>query len=69
MAATSSTSMVERVLKDLGQEQIEGPKVYCDNKTIISMTKNQVYDGRTNCYVDIRTHFTDILLHRKKIAM
>jgi hypothetical protein len=58
--ATSSTSTqaiwMERLFEDLGMKVNKPIKVYCDNQSTISMTKNHVFHSRRK-HIDIRHHF------------
>jgi hypothetical protein len=54
--ATSSTSTqaiwMERLFEDLGMKVNKPIKVYCDNQSTISMTKNLVFHSRRK-HIDI----------------
>ena len=47
---------MERLLKELGMEIRKPIKVYCENQSTISMTKNPVFHSRSK-HIDIHHHF------------
>ncbi|KAL0405906.1 UNVERIFIED_CONTAM: Copia protein [Sesamum latifolium] len=55
-AATSNqVTWLRRILEDMGEKQEEPTKIYCDNKSVIAITKNPVKYNRTK-YIDIKYH-------------
>jgi hypothetical protein len=66
--AASSTSTqaiwMARLLEELGMEIGKPIKVYCDNQSTISMTKNPVFHNRTK-HIDIRHHFIRELVQQE----
>ncbi|PHT84331.1 hypothetical protein T459_12774 [Capsicum annuum] len=59
MAATSvgcQAIWLRKLSVDLQQEQIGPTEIWCDNKAVISMTKNPTFHSRTN-YINFRYHF------------
>ena len=53
-----------RLLEELGMEIGKPIKVYCDNQSTISMTKNPVFHNRTK-HIDIRHHFIRELVQQE----
>ena len=47
---------LRKMLKDLGQEQVEPTNIMCDNIFAISTLKNLVFHGRTK-HIKIKYHF------------
>ena len=45
-----------KMMKDLGHEQTEATKIMYDNSSAISISKNQVFHGRTK-HIKIKFHF------------
>ena len=43
-------------MKDLGHEQTEATKIMCDNSSAVSISKNQVFHGRTK-NIQIKFYF------------
>ena len=71
VAATSSTCQavwLRRLLKDMGQIQIETTEIFCSNRSIISTTKNPTTHGRTK-HMDKRFHFIRGLVADGKITL
>ena len=59
VAAASSTFQalwLRKLLTDLHQAQNGTTKIFCDNLSVIAMTKNPVFHGRSK-HIDIRHHF------------
>jgi hypothetical protein len=47
---------LRRILEDIGEVQEKAIHLYCDNKSVIAMTKNPVYHSRTR-HITIKHHF------------
>ncbi|KAL6328763.1 hypothetical protein AAG906_003780 [Vitis piasezkii] len=47
---------LRKILKDLGQEQVEATNIMCDNISAVSISKNLVFHGRTK-HIKIKYHF------------
>ena len=66
--ATSSTSTqviwMARLLEELGMKIRKPIKVYCDNQSTISMTKNLVFHSRSK-HIDIHHHFIRYLIQQE----
>ena len=59
MAASSAACQaiwMRRVLEDLQQVQAAPTEIYCDNQASISMTKNQIFHGRTK-HIELHHYF------------
>jgi len=57
---------LRRFLADLQQEYKVTTKIFCDNKTTISMTNNPTFHSRTK---HIRYHFICDLVVKEKISL
>ena len=47
---------LRKILKDLGQGQVEATNIMCDNISAVSISKNPVFHGRTK-HIKIKYHF------------
>ena len=47
---------LRKILKDLGQGQVEATNIMCDNISAVSISKNPVFHGRTK-HFKIKYHF------------
>ncbi|WJZ90555.1 hypothetical protein VitviT2T_009691 [Vitis vinifera] len=54
-AAANQAIWLRKLLADLGQEQSSPTKLYCDNKSVISITQNLVQHGRTK-HINVKFH-------------
>jgi hypothetical protein len=69
--ATSTACQVvwmRRFLKDLMHNQEEPTKIYCDNKSTISLSKNHVFHKRKN-YINTRYHFIQELINNGELIL
>jgi hypothetical protein len=66
VASSTSTQAIwlSRLVEDLGMEVCKPIKVYCDNQSTISMTKNPVFHSRSK-HIDIRHHFIRELVQQE----
>ena len=55
-SAVNQALWLIKILKDLGQEQIEATNIMHDNISAVSILKNPVFHGRTK-HVKIKYHF------------
>ncbi|RVW14603.1 Retrovirus-related Pol polyprotein from transposon RE1 [Vitis vinifera] len=54
-AAANQAIWLRKLLVDLGQEQSSPTKLYCDNKSAISIAQNPVHHGRTK-HINVKFH-------------
>ncbi|KAL6318455.1 hypothetical protein AAG906_041222 [Vitis piasezkii] len=47
---------LRKILKDLGQEQVKATNIMCDNISVVSISKNPTFHGRTK-HIKIKYHF------------
>jgi hypothetical protein len=66
LASSTSTHTIwlSRLVEDLGMEVCKPVKVYCDNRSTISMTKNPIFHNRSK-HIDIRHHFIRDLVQQE----
>ena len=55
-SAVNQALWLRKILKDLGQEQVEATNIMCDNISAVSILKNPVFHGRTK-HIKIKYHF------------
>ena len=55
-SAINQALWLKKILKDLGQEQVEATNIMCDNTSTVSISKNPVFHGRTK-QIKIKYHF------------
>ena len=53
---TCQAIWMRRILQDLKHKQMQPIKIYCDNKSIIDISKNPAYQGKTK-HTETRYHF------------
>ena len=58
---------LRRVLKDLCHEQENGTTIYCDNSSVIALSKNSVFHKRTK-HIDTKFHFIRELVNNGEIV-
>lgn len=71
MAAASSACQavwLRRLCDELNQKQGSPTKIFCDNKSAISLTKNPVFHGRSK-HIDIKFHYIHELVSSKEIEV
>ena len=71
MAAASSACQavwLRRLCDELNQKQGSPTKIFCDNKSAISLTKNPVFHGRSK-HIDIKFHYIRELVSSKEIEV
>ena len=56
--------MIQRLVEDLGMDVCNPIKVYHDNQSTISMTKNPVFHNKRK-HIDIRHHFIRELVQQE----
>ena len=69
VAATSAACQavwIRRIMIDLMQDQEGATKIYCDNNSIIELSKNQVFHKRSK-HIDTRYHFIRELINNGEI--
>jgi hypothetical protein len=68
MSSTSTQAIwMEILFEDLGMKVNKPIKVYCDNQSTISMTKNHVFHNRSK-HIDIQHHFIRDLVQQQFIS-
>ena len=55
-------------MKELKQEQDDATKIYCDNNSTITLSKNLVFHKRSK-HIDTRYHFIRELIINDKIVL
>ena len=59
---------MHQLCDELNQKQVFPTKIYCDNKTAISLTKNHVFHGRSK-HIDIKFHYIRDLVKGREIEL
>ena len=59
---------MRRLCDELNQKQELPTKIFCDNKSAISLTKNPVFHGRSK-HIDIKFHYIRELVKEREIEM
>ncbi|CAL8169320.1 unnamed protein product [Prunus armeniaca] len=67
-SAACEAVWIRRILADLHQEQNTPTKLYCDNMSIIAMTKNPVFHSRSK-HIELRHHFIRKLVEDGEIEL
>ena len=55
-SAVNQALWLRKILKDLGQEQVEATNIMCDNISTVLILKNPMFHGRTK-HIKIKYHF------------
>ena len=59
---------LRKLLNDLGRKQ-EGPTtIYCDNMSVIALTKNPIFHARSK-HIELRHHFIRDLVQKEEIQL
>ncbi|XP_073300640.1 secreted RxLR effector protein 161-like [Primulina huaijiensis] len=66
--ATCETTWLRRILGDLQQVESQPTKIYCDNMSVVAMTKNPVFHARSK-HIELRHHFVRELISKEHIQM
>ncbi|PON33009.1 hypothetical protein PanWU01x14_356340 [Parasponia andersonii] len=66
--ATSQTIWLRRILEDIGEKQPTPTELLCDNKSVISMTKNLCFHSRTR-HIAIKYHFIREAIEDKEVQL
>ncbi|XP_073312382.1 secreted RxLR effector protein 161-like [Primulina huaijiensis] len=66
--AACEATWLRRILGDLEQVQSQPTKIYCDNMSVVAMTKNTVFHARSK-HVELRHHFIRELVNIEHIQM
>lgn len=59
---------LRRILSELQHQQNGPTKIFCDNKSIITLTKNTVFHGRSK-HINIKHHYIRDLIKDKEIVV
>ena len=59
---------LRKILKDLGQEQVEATNIMCDNISAISISKNPMFHGQTK-HIKIKYHFIREVLQSNVVLL
>jgi hypothetical protein len=59
---------MRRVLKELKNEQMNATKIYCDNNSGLTLSKNPVFHKKSK-YIDTRYHFIIELINNEEILL
>ena len=71
MAATIAVCQaiwMKRMLRILCQEQTKGTVIYCDNSSVIALSKNFVFHKRTK-HIDTKSHYIRELVNNGEIVL
>eukprot|EP00253_Pinus_taeda_P031508 PITA_31508 len=71
VAATATACQaiwMRRMLRSLGQEQAKTTMIFCDNSSVITLSKNSVFHKRTK-HIDTRFHYIRELVSNGEIAL
>ena len=71
VAATSIACQavwMQRILRDLSQNQQEPITIFCDNSSAIAFSKNHVFHKRTK-HIETRFHFIRELVNNKEVCL
>eukprot|EP00253_Pinus_taeda_P026511 PITA_26511 len=71
VAATASACQavwMKRMLRSLGQEQAKETVIFCDNSSVIALSKNSVFHKRTK-HIDTRFHYIRELVNNGEIIL
>ena len=59
---------LKKILGELQHQQREPTKIFCDNKSVIALTKNLVFHGHSK-HMDIKFYYIHDLVKDKEIAI
>ena len=71
MAVASTTCQavwMHQLCDELNQKQVFPTKIYCNNKSAISLTKNPMFHRRSK-HIDIKFHYIRDLVKRRDIEL
>ena len=71
VAATTAACQavwMRRMLRSLGQEQVKGIMIFCDNSSAIALSKNSVFHKRMK-HIDTRFHYIRKLMNNGEIVL
>ena len=71
VAATATTCqavLMRRMLRSLCHEQVKGTTIYCDNSSVIALSKNFVFHKRTK-HIDAKYHYIRVLVNNGEIIL
>eukprot|EP00253_Pinus_taeda_P019594 PITA_19594 len=71
VAATAATCQVvwmRRMLRSLGQEQAKATVIFCDNSSVIALSKNSVFHKRTK-HIDTSFHYIIEFVNNGEIVL
>ena len=66
--ATCQTIWMRRTLFELEHEQNEPTQIFCDNKSSITLSRNNVFHKRSN-HIETRNYFIRELVNNNEISM
>lgn len=67
-SAGTQVLWLRKILEEIGEKQIHGTVIYCDNVSAIKLAKNPVYHSRTK-HFDLKYHFIRDLVQKKDIEL
>eukprot|EP00253_Pinus_taeda_P020597 PITA_20597 len=67
-AAACQVVWMRRTLRSLGQKQAKGTMIFCDNSSVIALSKNYVFHKRTK-HIDIMFHYIMELINSEEIVL
>eukprot|EP00253_Pinus_taeda_P014259 PITA_14259 len=67
-AAACQAVWMRRMLRILGQEQAKATVIFCDNSSVIALSKNSVFHKRTK-HIDTRFHYIRELVNNGEIVL
>lgn len=62
------TGWLREILSDLGQDQDEATKVYCDKKSSLLLAINHVYHNRI-IHIEIKHHYIRELITKEEVKL
>ena len=67
-SATCEAVWLRRILEDIGENQTEPTKVYCDNQSAVKLAHNLVSHARTK-HIELQHHFIKEKIDSKEIKL
>lgn len=68
VAAASEAIWLRQVLDDMGLDQEDATKLYCDNQSTIKLVNNPVFHARTK-HIEVHHHFIRELIQNGDIEL